>query len=111
MTPAPRNELEAAYFTLLRAREDLAELHRYAEYLERERRRLQRAAAEADALEAHVHPRLRRGIAHTDAPLEAAVRGRLESIEAERDRLPERIAAAEAFVAEAEADHARLRAG
>lgn len=96
---------------MLRAREELAALQRYAEFLEAERRRLQRFTAEGDALDAHVNPRLRRGIAHTDGPLATAIRQRLEVIAGELERLPDRIAAAEAFVEESEAEHARLRNG
>ncbi|MBW3578107.1 MAG: hypothetical protein KY462_10295 [Actinobacteria bacterium] len=106
-----RNEVEAVYFTLLRAREELAELRRYEEYLEAEQRRLQRFVAEGDALEAHVDPRLRRAIAHTDASLTKAIRTRLEVLGDELERQPHRIDAASAFVEECEHDLARLRGG
>lgn len=104
-----RDETEAAYFALLRAREELAALRRYDEYLDAETRRLQRAVAEGDALEAHVDRRLRRGMSHTDRPLADAIRVRLEAIRAELERLPGRIEAAEEFVVECEQDHQRLR--
>ncbi len=107
--PVARNEREAAYFALLRARDELTSLRRYEEYLVSERRRVQRFVAEGDALDAHVDRRLRRRIAHTDEDLARALRARLESVEGELSRLPERIAGAEAFVEECEQDLARLR--
>lgn len=106
-----RDEAEAAYFTLLRARDELTALRRYEEYLDQEQRRLHRSIAEADALEARVEPRLRRRIAHTDAALSRAIRSRLEVIDGELRRLPERIEAASAFVDECESEVARLRGG
>jgi hypothetical protein len=107
--PVGRDEVEAAYFTLLRAREELAALRRYGDYLSDEERRLHRFVGEGDALEAHVDPRLRRAVAHTDGPLAKAVGARLAVIGDERERLPDRIEAAEAFVEECEQDLARLR--
>lgn len=104
-----RDEVEAAYFTLLRAREELTVLQRYGEFLDAERRRLQRFGAEGDALDAHVDPRLRRGIAHTDEPLAEVVRARLDAVAAEQERLPDRLAAARDFVDECERDHAALK--
>ncbi len=104
-----RDEVEAAYFTLLRAREELAALLRYGEFLEAEQRRLQRFVAEGDALDAHVDPRLRRGVAHTDAPLAEAIRSRLDAVGAEHERLSERLAAARDFVEECEREHAALK--
>lgn len=104
-----RDEVEAAYFTLLRAREELAALRRYEEFLNSERRRLQRFIAEGDALDAHVDSRLRRWIAHTDEPLGRAIAARLAIVADELQRLPERIAAAEAFVEESEQEHNQLR--
>ncbi|MGH3443207.1 MAG: hypothetical protein ACRDUY_14440, partial [Nitriliruptorales bacterium] len=81
-----RDEVEAAYFTLLRAREELAALRRYEEFLNAERRRLQRFIAAGDALDAHVDPRLRRGIAHTDEPLSRAIGDRLAIVADELGR-------------------------
>ncbi|MDP8962274.1 MAG: hypothetical protein M3N32_11755 [Actinomycetota bacterium] len=111
MARVGRDEVEAAYFTLLRAREELAALRRYGEFLEADRRRLQRFVAEGDALDAHVDPRLRRAIAHTDRTLAEAVRGRLDVIGNESQRLPARLDAAAAFVEECEQELARLRGG
>lgn len=104
-----RDEVEAAYFTLLRAREELSELLRYQEYLDAERQRLRRGMSEAAALRGRVHPRQLRGIQHTDRALDEAVNARLGSIADEAARLPERIAAAEEFVAACEREHAELR--
>lgn len=105
------DETEAAYFALLRAREELDALRRYGEHLESEQRRIQRFVAEGDALDAHVDPELRRRIAHTDAPLSRALRARLETIAGELERLPDRIAAAEEFIEECEREHIALREG
>ncbi|MFP4634879.1 MAG: hypothetical protein ACLFRD_03375 [Nitriliruptoraceae bacterium] len=107
----PASEIEAAYFTLLRAREELDALRRYQEYLTAEAQRLRRTTNEAAALLTQVDPRLVRPLRHTDRPLEEAVAARLGAIEDERLRLPERIAAAEAYVEECEQEHAALRAG
>lgn len=105
----PRNEVEAAYFTLLRAREELQELRRYEEYLRDERGRLRRFRSEGAALSERVAARHRRALAHTDRPVEDALRVRLAVVDEELARLPDRLAAAEAFVTECEDDHARLR--
>lgn len=112
MARVGRDEVEAAYFALLRAREEVQELRRYQEYLEREQLRLRRFVADGDALDAHVDAKLRRrGLGHTDEALNEAIRRRHEVIDAEVNRLPDRIEAAEAFVQEAEREHARLKAG
>lgn len=105
-----RDEVQTAYFTLLRAREELADLQRYQEYLIAEAQRLRRGVSEAAALRGQVHSRHRRGIQHTDQPLDEAVTSRLAAIADELTRLPERISAAEEFVGECEDEHAQLRA-
>lgn len=104
-----RDDEEAAYFALLRARDELTALRRYREFLHEERRRLQRFVADGDALDAHVEPSLRRGIAHTDQPLREAIRLRHSVIDEELTRLPDRLEAAEAFVDECEGELERLR--
>ena len=53
------DEAEAAYFTLLRARDELAAVIRYAEWLNRERDRLDRFLAEGVELDATVDARER----------------------------------------------------
>ena len=107
----PRDEVEAAYFALLRARDELTALRRYAEYLADERRRIQRYVREGEALADQVDPRLRRRLRHTDDPLSEALTARLVVIADEEARMPDRITAAEAFVEECERDHATLRQG
>lgn len=105
----PRDEVEAAYFTLLRAREELDGLRRYDDYLRDERGRLRRFGSEGDALADRVEPRYRRVLHHTDKPLADAIRTRIAVIEDELARLPDRLAAAEQFVEECEREHAELK--
>jgi chromosome segregation ATPase len=105
----PRDEVEAAYFALLRARDEVADLQRYEEYLRAEAQRLHRTTSEGRALAELVDRRLRRRLRHSDEPLDEAVRTRLEVIADELDRLPDRLAAAAAHVEECERDYARLR--
>lgn len=105
----PRDEVEAAYFTLLRAREDLEQLRRFEDFLAGEVRRLRRFTSETAAHEHELDHRLRRRLAHTREPLADAVAGRLETCQDELDRMPDRIADAEAFVTGCEAEHERLR--
>lgn len=107
----PRDEVDAAYFTLLRAREELDGVRRYTDYLREESRRLRRTLSEGAALADSVDRRLRRPLRHTDQPLEDAIRARLAVIDEELAELPEREAAAERFVEECERDHAQLRGG
>lgn len=106
-----RNDTESAYFTLLRAREDLDALRRYEEYLAAEARRLRRTANEAAALAGEVDRRLLRALMHTDKPLAEAVEARQRVIADEANRLPDRIEAAEAFVEECEREYEILRRG
>jgi hypothetical protein len=107
----PRDETEAAYFALLRAREELDALRRYDEYLVAEAQRLRRSRSEGEALLDAVDRRLTRALRHTDQPLAQAITARLAVIADERDRLPERLAAAEEFVAACEREHAARRGG
>jgi hypothetical protein len=111
MARTGRDEVEAAYFTLLRAREKVESLRRYEEFLRDERRRLQRFVADGDALDAHVDPKLRRAFRQTDETVGKSLRGRHEVIDAELARVPGRIEAAEAFVEDAQAEHDHLRGG
>jgi hypothetical protein len=105
----PRNEVETAYFTLLRAREDLAALRRYDEYLREEGRRIRRFVSEGDALADTVDGRLRRVLRHSDGPLLEACKARLALLADEAGRLPDRIEAAERYVETCERDHEELR--
>lgn len=77
--------------------------------LDDERARLQRFLVEGAELAERLPPRLRRHLSHTEAPLGEAVRTRLAVIADERDRMPERLAAAEEHVLEAEREHDELR--
>ncbi len=104
-----RDDVESAYFALLRARDEVSDLQRYHEYLADEARRLRRSTSEADALSTQAPPRLRRRLLHTDAPLAEAIRGRLEVIADELRWVPDQLSAAEAYVAECEAEHDRLK--
>lgn len=106
----PRDEVEAAYFTLLRAREELEQLRRFEDFLADEVRRLRRFVSEGAALEDTVDKRLRRRLVHTRQPLLSAVQARIETCEDEHTRMADRIADAEAFVTDCEAEHDRLRA-
>ena len=110
MTRAGRDEAEAAYFTLLRAREELSAIGRYAEYLDAEAARIARFAEDGSQLAAGVAPALRRPVAHTDDPLAELLRSRLTVVDEERTKLGDRMAAAQAFVDECEAELSRLRA-
>lgn len=100
-----RSEREAAYFALLRARDELADLRRYEEHLGDEVRRLRRAEREEAALRAAAPERMRRILRSSDGELTEVVRRRIALIEDELVRLPERIGAAESFVAECERHH------
>jgi len=108
---AERSEREAAYFALLRARDELTALRRYAEHLDDELRRLRRAEREEAALRDGVPPRMRRALRASDAELSEVRARRVALLEDERTRLPDRLAAAEAFVAECERHHDVLGGG
>ena len=100
---------QTAYFALLRAREELAALQRYEEYLVAERGRIDRFVEAGLALDANVPPRQRRALRHVDEPLGEALELRRRVIADERRRLPERLAAAEEYVEQCEAAHAAAR--
>lgn len=104
-----RDELQAAYFALLRAREELEALQRYEEYLHAERERLTAFLAAGEALDERIDRRLRRGLSHTDDELTRAVRRRTGAVVDELSHLPARLEAASTYVAEAEREHDRLR--
>jgi phage shock protein A len=106
-----RDEQEAAYFTLLRAREELDDIRRYGEYLAEEARRLRRFMAEGQAHADGIDRRLRRALRHTDTPLADAVEARLAVIADELRGLPERETAADAFVTECEQEYTALQRG
>ena len=106
---ARKDEEQAAYFALLRAREELAALQRYEEYLTAERARIDAFVAAGSELDTTVDRRLRRALRHTDEPLGEALELRRRVIADERRRLPERIEAAQAYVDECEVAHAALK--
>jgi hypothetical protein len=97
-----RTEREAAYFALLRARDELTVLSRYEEYLHAEAQRLRRTASEDAALAAGVDDRARRVLRASDLDMAEMFERRLRLIDDELSRLPERLAAASAFVEECE---------
>lgn len=97
-----RDEAQAAYFALLRAREELELLGRHEEYLRAELQRLRRATAEEAALRAAAPPGPRRPLRTSDEALEEVVARRIALLEDELARLPARLAAAAAFVDECE---------
>lgn len=104
-----RDEEQAAYFALLRAREELAALQRYGEYLVAERARIDAFVERGTELDDTVEPRLRRALRHTDEPVGEALELRRRVIADERRRLPERLEAAQEYVDECEAAHAAMR--
>lgn len=102
-------EYEAAYFTLLRAREEHADLLRYREFLGQEQHRLTAFADETRAREDDVPRKLRRPVSLTTKPLLEAAGRRRTVVEDEWRRVDERIEAAQAFVEECEAEVSLLR--
>lgn len=104
-----RDREQSAYFALLRAREELAALQRYEEYLVAERARIDEFVARGTALDQTVDARLRRALRHTDEPLGEALELRRRVLADERRRLPARIESAQAYVEECEAAHDATR--
>jgi hypothetical protein len=104
-----RSEYEAAYFTLLRAREEHTELLRYGEFLVRERDRLETMTAQLRDEEEALPRRLRRPLNQTSRPVLQAIGARRNVVLSELGRLDERLEAAQAFVAECEAEVSTLR--
>lgn len=104
-----RGEYEAAYFTLLRAREEHDQLLRYAEYLRAEQRRLDDAAAVTRSAEDALPKRLRRPISQTTKPLLEALGARRNIVLGEQSRMDDRLRAAQDFVEECEREVDALR--
>jgi len=104
------DEAEAAYFTLLRARDELAAVIRYAEWLNRERDRLDRFLADGVELDATIDARLRRSVSHGDDPLRELIQSRRRVVVEELAKVDARELAAQQFAEECEADLARVRA-
>ena len=97
-----RSEYEAAYFTLLRAREEHDTLLRYREYLEAERRRLEHFAATTRDDAERLPRKVRRTIDSSQRPLLEAVGRRRNLVLSELDQMDDRQEAAAAFVEECE---------
>ncbi|MPZ72379.1 MAG: hypothetical protein GEU74_03990 [Nitriliruptorales bacterium] len=104
-----KSEYEAAYFTLLRAREERETLLRYAEFLEDEQQRLDRFAAETRDLLDELPRRVTKPIATTSKGVLEAVGRRRAAVLDERKRMGDRIANAERFVEECELEVDALR--
>jgi hypothetical protein len=102
-------ETETAYFALLRAREEAQGLRTYHEYLTTEAQRLRRGQAEAAALIDTVDRRYRRVLQPSDQTVTETVTARLALIADELNRLPQRIDAADAFVAACEEQYHALK--
>jgi BMFP domain-containing protein YqiC len=108
---AARSEYDAAYFTLLRAREEHADLLRYREFLVAERERLEGFVRQLRT-EADVVPRrMRRAVDQTAKAIVEAIGARRAVVLAEYERMDDRITAAQEFVEECEAELDELRRG
>lgn len=106
-----KSEQDAAYFTLLRAREELDHLRRYQEYLDDELERLEGFMTAVDSAGDVVPAKFRRMIDSSAKPLLEAVKTRRSLVQSERQKVPERVSAQESFVYECEDEVARLRTG
>jgi hypothetical protein len=104
-----KSEYDAAYFTLLRAIEEREALLRYREYLDTERERLDSFTEDTRALPEHIPTKVRRPVEQTTKPLLEAVGRRRNVVLDEVRRVGDRIANADAFVAECEDEVASLR--
>lgn len=104
-----RSEEEAAYFALLRAREERDDLLRYRDYLDGELGRIEAFIDAIDEAADEVPRRMRRIVAGTRRALFEGIGIRRAAVLDERARWDDRFAAAETFVQEAEEEHAALR--
>lgn len=104
-----KSEYEAAYFTLLRAQDEREGLVRYREFLDAERLRLDAFDRTTTSLAQPVPARVRRPVDATAKQLLEAVGRRRAIVLSELNRSDDRIAAAEAFVEECEAEVSSLR--
>ncbi len=104
-----KSEYDAAYFTMLRAIEERDDLLRYREFLENERQRLDAFTTQTRALEEPLARKVRRPIEQTTKPLLEAVGRRRTVVLEELRKSDDRVANAERFVAECEAEVAALR--
>jgi hypothetical protein len=106
-----RAEEEAAYFTLLRAREELDHLRRYQRFLDEELDRLGDVRRSVEQAASAIPRKFRRMVDSTDKQLLEAVGRRRAIVLSEQEKVPQRLADQEAFVTECEADLAALREG
>lgn len=104
-----KSEYDAAYFTLLRAREEHDHLLRYREFLEAERSRLEEFSEGTQHTTETLPRQLHRPVDATTKALLEAVGRRRSVVLAELGRMDDRIANADAFVQECEAEVAELR--
>ncbi|HSK89891.1 MAG TPA: hypothetical protein VK875_01130 [Euzebyales bacterium] len=104
-----RSEYDAAYFTLLRAREEHAQLLSYREYLVNERERLDDFVAELRDRAEHLPRRMRRAVDQTTKAVVEAIGTRRSVVLAELERMDDRISNAQHFVEECETEVEELR--
>lgn len=104
-----KSEYDAAYFTLLRAREELDALVRYGDFLEAEQERLEAFTAETRERMDEVSRKVIRPIAATTKPLFEAIGRRRSAVMDERRRMSDRLENAQRFVEECELEVDALR--
>ncbi|MGH8885741.1 MAG: hypothetical protein ACRDYX_11310 [Egibacteraceae bacterium] len=104
-----KSEYDSAYFTLLRAREEHDHLLRYREFLEAERSRLGAFARDTQHATEALPRQLRRPVDATTKSLLEAVGRRRSVVLSELARMDDRIANADAFVEECEAEVQSLK--
>lgn len=104
-----KSEYDAAYFTLLRAREEREALQRYAEFLETEQERLEAFATETRDRMDDLSPKVTRPIAATTKGVLEAVGRRRSAVLDERKRMTQRLENADRFVEECELEVDALR--
>jgi hypothetical protein len=104
-----RSEYDAAYFTLLRAREEHAQLLSYREYLVEERERLNAFVGELRSRAEDLPRRMRRPVDQTTKAVVEAIGTRRSVVLAELERMDERISNAQEFVEECETEVDQLR--
>jgi len=104
-----KSEYDAAYFTLLRAREERDDLLHYANFLLAEQERLDDFVERTQTSFEDLPRKVRRPMDATAKPLLEAVGRRRAVVGDERRRLEGRMANAEAFVGECEQEVESLR--
>jgi hypothetical protein len=104
-----KSEFDAAYFTLLRAREERDALLRYGDFLELELARLETFAAQTRDLVDELPRKVTKPVAATTKGVVEAVGRRRAVVLDERKRLGDRLVNAERFVEECELEVDTLR--